>query len=201
MSPLLVRAMRRATLYAGLLSIGLLLYFKVLPAAGLVGPSAQDEVEATGRALETARVYGAEAGMPAFDAAGVELAKARALLAGGHAFGARKAALEARTRAIAAQREALTRREDERRRAQQVVDEIDRLLIELEDAYKVAAAGKSKEETNRLLTVMKESRQAGAGPFLDFEQNQFRKVLAEGDAVKTQLAAAKVTLQAARKKG
>ncbi len=193
--------MRRATLYAGLLSIGLLLYFKVLPAAGLVGPSAQEEVEATARALETARVYGAEPGMPAFDAAGVELAKARALLAAGQAFGARKAALEARTRAIAAQREALTRREDERRRAQQVVEEIDRLLSELEDAVKAAAAGRDKDERNRLITIMKESRQAGAGLFLDFEQNQYRKVLAEGEAVKTHLVGAKLSLQAARKKG
>jgi DNA anti-recombination protein RmuC len=200
MSPLLVRAMRRATIYAGLLTIGLVTYFKILPALGVTGPSPADEVEATARALHTATLYGAEAGMPAFDEAQKEMQAARALLAAGQGFGARKAALAARTGAIAAQREALTRREDERRRAQQAVDEIDKLLNDLEDANKTAAAGQEKDERNRLITIMKESRQAGAALFLAFEQNNYRKVLSEEAAVKASLAASKTALEGARPK-
>lgn len=195
MSPLLVRAMRRATVYAGLLTIGLVTWFKILPAAGLVGPSPQDEVDATARALETATLYGAEPGMPAFEAAGKQLADARALLAAGHGFAARKAALAARDGAIAAQREALTRREDERRRAQHVVDEIDALLSGLEDASQAAAAGKDKAETARVVSIMRESRRTGADLFLAFEQNNFRKVLTEEAAVKQRLAQARAELQ------
>jgi hypothetical protein len=200
MSPLLVRAMRRATLYAGLLSLGLVLFFKVLPALGFLGPTAQEEIDTTARALETARVYGSEAGMAAFDDAGSGLKTARDLLASGHVFGARQAARSARAMAFAAQREALTRRENERRRAQQIVDEVDRLLSELEDRYSAAASGKSKEETSRLLAIMRTARQSGAALFLAFEQNNYRKVIAEEVAVTAGLAEARSALDAARRR-
>jgi hypothetical protein len=190
--------MRRATLYAGLLTIGLVLFFKVLPALGVLGPSPTEEIETTARALETAKLYGAEPGMPAFDQAQDALKSARARLAAGQGFGARQAALSARSGAIAAQREALTRREDERRRAQQVVDEIDRLLSGLEDRYKAAVAGQDKSETSRLLSIMKEARQTGAALFLAFEQGNYRKVLAEEAAVKAGLATARLGLTGKR---
>jgi len=99
MSPLLVRAMRRLAGYAVVLTIGLVLVFKVLPAFGLLGPTATEEIEATTRALGTAKVYGAEAGLPSLEAAQAGLKHARELLAAGHSRSAKQAALEAREQA------------------------------------------------------------------------------------------------------
>lgn len=199
MSPLLVRALRRLAGFAVVLAIGLLLVYKVLPAFGLLGPTAAEEIETTASSLETARVYGAVPGQPSLDAAQAGLARARELLAGGRNRAAKQAALEARELAIAAQREALARREDERRRSRQIVAEIDRLLSALEESYSKAAEGKDKAATSRLLAVMRASREAGASLFLAFEQGNFHKVIAERQAVEAQLAEAKASLEAARK--
>jgi hypothetical protein len=198
MSPLVVRAMRRLAGYAVVLAIGLVLVFKVLPAFGLLGPTAAEEIEATSRALDTAKVYGAEAGLPSLEAALAGLKQARELLAAGHNRSAKQAALEAREHALDAQREALARREDERRRARQIVAEIDHLLSDLEELYSKAAEGKDKAATGHLLLVMRDARETGAALFLAFEQGNFRKVISEGDAAKAHLGEAKVNLEAAR---
>ncbi len=200
MSPLLLRALRRLAGYALVFAIGLIVVFKVLPAFGILGPSAADEIDTAGRALETAKVYGAEAGLPSLDAAQAGLKQARELLAAGHNRSAKQAALSARGYAIAAQREALARREGERRRARQIVADIDRLLSGLEEVYSQAAEGKDKAATGPLLAVMRDARETGASLFLAFEQGNFRKLIAEGDAVKVHLAEAKATLESARRK-
>jgi len=200
MSPLLVRAMRRLAGYAVVLALGLVLVFKVLPAFGILGPTAAEEIETTTRSLETAKLYGAELGLPSLDAAQAGLAHAQQLLAAGHSRSAKQAALDARQHAIAAQREALARREDERRRARQIVAEIDHSLSDLEELHKKAAEGKDEAATGRLLAVMRDARETGASSFLAFEQGSFRKVIAEAEAVKTHLAEAKISLEAARRK-
>ncbi len=200
MSPLLVRAMRRLAGYAAFLALGLVLVFKVLPAFGILGPTAAEEIETTTRSLETAKLYGAELGLPARDAAQAGLAHAQELLAAGHNRRAKQVAIEAREHAIAAQREALARREDERRRSRQIVAEIDHTLSDLEELYKKAAEGKDKAATGNLLAVMRDARETGASLFLAFEQGNFRKVIGESEAVKTHLAGAKISLEAARKK-
>jgi hypothetical protein len=200
MSPLLLRALRRLAGYALVFAIGLVVVFKVLPAFGLLGPSAADEIDTTGRALETAQVYGAEAGLPSLDAAQAGLKHAREMLAAGHNRSAKQAALDAREHAIGAQREALARREDERRQARQIVADIDHLLSGLEELYSQAAEGKDKLTTGRLLGVMRDARETGASLFLAFEQGNFRKVITEGEAVKAHLAETMATLVAAGNK-
>ncbi len=200
MSPLLVRAVRRLAGYAVFLALGLLLVFKVLPAFGILGPTAAEEIERTLRSLETARFYGAEPGLPSLEAAQAGLTHARELLAAGHDRRAKQAALDAREHAIAAQREALARREDERRRARQTVTEIDHLLSDIEEVYSKAAEGKDRAATGPLLAVMRDARETGASLFLAFEQANFRKVIGEAQAVKTHLAESKAALEAASRK-
>ena len=151
MSPLLVRALRRLAGSRSSSRSGWSLVFKVLPAFGLLGPSAPRRSTPQGGPLEAAQVYGADGGSAvARRRAGRARTGAGELLAAGHNRSAQQAALSAREHAMAAQREALARREDERRQARQIVAEIDRRLSELEELYSQAAEGKDKAATERL---------------------------------------------------
>jgi hypothetical protein len=197
MSPLLALFLRRLALAAIAAAVVLLVAPRLLGRLGVVGPRPAELVESASRSLEAARSYGAGQELAAFRAAEVELEKARRLLAEGARGGARKAALAATEQAIAAQRQALARREDERRAGQAVVDDVDRRLNQLETIYAQVTPRLDKAATNRLLARMKEARQAGAGLILAYEQGNYRKVMAdeaevrEGlDGVRTELLAA-----------
>jgi hypothetical protein len=197
MSPLLALFLRRLALAAIAAAVVLLVAPRLLRRLGVVGPRPAELVESASRSLEAARSYGAGQELAAYRAAEVELEKARRLLAEGAGGGARKAALAATEQAIAAQRQALARHEDERRAGQAVVDDVDRRLNQLETIYAQVTPRLDRAATNRLLARMKEARQAGAGLILAYEQGNYRKVMAdeaevrEGlDGVRTELLAA-----------
>jgi hypothetical protein len=199
MSPLLVSAFRRMAWYALGLALALVLIFKVLPTFGVLGPSAEDHVGWAAQALETARVYGADPQQPAFASAQTGLDQARRLLAAGHGREARSAALHARALAIEAQRAALAARADDRRHASRIVDEIDGMLNELEDMYSDIVPKLDKDRASEMLSLMKGARQAGAGLFVAFEQQSYRRVIDDEPEVKAHLAEVKATLEAARR--
>lgn len=200
MSPLLVGALRRLAWLVLALAVGLLLVFRVLPAFGILGPSPGELIQAAADALETARVYGAEADQPQFAAAQARLAEARRLQGGGDSWAARRAALQARAEASEAQRAALVQREENRRQARKAVDEIDAMLNGLEELHSQATRGADRETLSRLLSVMKQARSTGAALLLAYEQGSYGRVLAEEEAVKAALVAARQDLEAATRR-
>ncbi len=80
-----------------------------------------------------------------------------------------------------AQRDALVRRDSERRQAEAIVTEADRRLNELEALYARLTKGE-RARGSELLPLMKSARQAGSGLILRYEQDDFTRVLAERDA-------------------
>lgn len=197
MSPLLSLFLRRVAVGAVALAVLLLVGPRLLREFGLAGPRPAQLVESAARSLEAARAYGAEDDLPTYRAAAAELERARGFLARGENGAVRKAAAVATEQAIAAQRQALARREDERRTAQAIVDDVDRRLNELEDLYPRAAERLDKAARGRLFGRMKEARQIGAGLVLGYEQGNYRRVIAEGPAVRATLAEVRDELRAA----
>jgi hypothetical protein len=199
MSPLLALFLRRIAFAAIALAALLLVVPRVLRNVGVIGPRPAELVESAASSLEAARTYGAGEELAAYRAAQVELERARRLLAEGDGSKARKAALVATDQAITAQRQALARREDERRAGQAVVDEVDRRLNALEELYAQVTPNLDKPATSRLLARMKETRQAGAGLILAYEQGNYRKVMSDEEAVRASLDGMRSDLLAARR--
>jgi hypothetical protein len=197
MSPLLAVFLRRVAFAAIALAVLLLVVPRLLRQLGVVGPRPAELVESAARSLEAARTYGAGEELSAYRAAVVELEKARRLLAEGEAQSARKAALAASEQAIVAQRQALARREDERRAGQAVVDDVDRRLNQLEEIYAQVTPRLDKASTSRLLARMKEAREAGAGLILAYEERDYRKVMADEADVRARLDGIRTDLLAA----
>ena len=198
MSPFAVHLLRRVALLAGVAALLLIGVPRLLTWVGLIGPTPQEDIEAAGRTLAAARSFGARDDDASFSAGSKELARARGLLATGQRREARSAAARARVLGIEAQRAALGTRESLRRRAQRVVREIDALLNELEDVYEERAPTLDSGEQSRLLSLMKEARQAGGGVFLAFDQGQFGRVIEQEPACRTVLQKIKEQLDAAR---
>jgi hypothetical protein len=189
MSPLLVGLLKRLALW-GLVGAAILVIGPpVLTEFGLLGPSLDEILEGTARSVETARLYGATDELPSFAAANRELEAAKDLGAHGEMRRARHAARRAGAHAIAAQREALARKEAERRRADAIHDEIDAALNELEDLYDRVERRNPKGAAEPLLSTMKAARQAGAGLILAYEEGNYRKVIVEEETVKQLLRA------------
>lgn len=199
MSPLLVQLLRRVAVWSLVLALLLLLGPRLLTEMGLLGPSAEEVVEAAARSLEVARTYGADGQLAPFASAVRELEAARALARRGERREARRAAARVRALANEAQRLALSRREEERRRAQAIVAEVDRILNELEDLYGAVTPGLDKAQVSRLLSLMKEARRTGAALFLAYDQGNYGKVLEDEKQTKEALQAARGTLQDARR--
>jgi hypothetical protein len=189
MSPLLVGLLKRLALW-GLVGAAILVFGPpLLTELGVLGPSLDEILEATARSVETARLYGATDELPSFAAANRELEAAKDLGTRGEMRGARHAARRAGEHAIAAQREALARKESERRRADAIHDEIDAALNELEDLYDRVDRQSPKGAAEPLLSTMKAARQAGAGLILAYEEGNYRKVIGEEETVKQLLRA------------
>lgn len=198
MSPLTLHVLRRLATYALVLAV---LLGGVLPALryfGLVGPSVEQQIEASQRALDAARTYGADERVAEFRAAQAELERARKAAGQGQRVAARRAADAARERAIDAQRVALAERADLRSRATAAVDEVDHELNALETLFDETTRGLPKAEVAPLLSLMKSARQTGARLYVAFEQGDFRTVVAGRDATLAALADARRTLEARR---
>lgn len=178
MSPLLVQFLRRLTVVALLVAVLLLVLPRLLTELGVLGPSPEDRVASAAQAVEAARGYGADDGLPSYVAARKELEEAHALLRAARPREARRAADRAAEKAVLAQRDGLVRRDAERRRAEAIVTEADRRLIELEALYGRASKVVGKALVAELLTLMKAARQAGSGLVLLYEQDDFARVIA-----------------------
>lgn len=199
MRPLALHLLRRAALYA-LVAAGLLL---VVPRAlwelGLLGEDALAAVEQADRALDAARAYGAGAEMPALREAERQLQSARDLLRRGEKREARHAAAAARASAVEAQRAALVAQQEQHRRAEAIVDDVDRRLNELEESYTVMTTGLDKAAVAPLFSLMKTARAAGGGLTLAYEQGDYAKVLRDHQRALEVIASTRDTLRSTRR--
>ena len=177
MSPLLTLFLRRLAVIALLLAVLLLVIPRLLTQLGILGPRAEELLGSAASAVEAARSYGADEDLPSFVAAQKELLAAQTLLQAGQKREAVKAASRAAEKAVLAQRDGLTRRDQNRRRADTIVKEVDRRLIVLEVLYSRASKVADKKRLGELLSFMKGARQAGAGLVLAFEQGDFARVI------------------------
>jgi hypothetical protein len=198
-SPLAVQLLRRLALLALLAAAALTLGPPLLRELGLMGGGPQAALDAAARGVEAARAYGGRDDDPPLAAALAELGRAKQLLADGEGRRARKAAEGARARAVEAQRLALARREELRRRAEKVVLGLDRRINDLEDLYGQVTPGLDRVTVSRLLGVMKEARAAAAALFLAYEQGNHSRVVEDEAAALEVLGAARKQLEAARK--
>src|SRR5262245_38623728 len=177
MSPLALQLLRRAAVLAFVLAVGLAVVPRLLTRLGVLGPTVEDEIAAASRAVEAARSYGAKDGQQPFDTAQRQLRRAHDLHEQRHGHEAREVARQARAAAIEAQRYALATRDERRRRAGQIVGEVDKMLNGLEDLYGEVTPGLERETVSRLLSLMKGARQSGAGLFLAYDQGNYDKVV------------------------
>jgi hypothetical protein len=200
-STLLVQALRSFAALSVGLALALLLWFRILPGLGIIGPTTEERISSAADAIETARAYGAAAEQPELKSALARLEEARRLVSAGQGLKARRAAISARNAAVEAQRGALVRREEDRRRSRRVVDEIDALVNGLEDMHSELARGADRAALSRMLAVMKAARATGAALILAFEQANYARVLEDEAAVKAALEKARTDLDDARRAG
>ncbi len=195
MGPLTVLFLRRLAVAALVLAVLLAFGPRLLTDFGVIGPGAAGEIREAQQAVDAARSYGAPAGMPALADALRQLSLARDLAARGERREARRVAIQARRRGIDAQRDALSARAEIHKRAQAVVADVDRRLNELEDLYTRVTPSLDKAVVRQLFGLMKETREAGAGVSLAFEQGNDEKVVADEGAVRERLEAARARLR------
>jgi hypothetical protein len=176
-----IMLLRRVAAYA--LSIAVLIWAvpKFLVEFGVLGPTPDETIAAAERAVDAARTYGATPDIPAFVAAQKELDRARAFAAQNHGRDARHASKHAQQLAVEAQRQALVRRDEVRRQAEGIYNELDRQVNELEKLYSSLTPGRSKPEVSELLSQMKATRVVTGAVFLAYEREDFQGVV-DGDA-------------------
>jgi hypothetical protein len=177
MRPLALHLLRRAALYA-LLGAALLLFVpRLLTEFGVMGENAAVAVERAARAVEAARAYGATTDMAALREAERQLQSARELVGRGEKRQARRAAAAATIEAVEAQRGALVAQQEQHRRAEAIVDDVEGRLDDLEKSYGVVTTGLDKTASAPLFSLMKGARAAGGGLTLAYEQGDYAKVL------------------------
>jgi len=199
MRPLAVHLLRRAALYALLAAALLLVVPRVLLEFGILGEDAGAAVDRAGRAVDAARTYGAKAEMPALREADRQLQLARQHLAAGEKREARRAAAAARTNAVEAQRAALVAQQDEQRKAEAIVEDLDKRMNELEESYTVVTTGLDKSTVAPLFSLMKTARAAGGGLTLAYEQGDYAKVLREEPRAVAVIESTRATLHSAKR--
>jgi hypothetical protein len=177
MRPLALHLLRRLAFFALLAAVLLAFVPRLLMELGVVGEEAAVAVERAGRAVEAARTYGATPQMQAMRDAERQLQSARDLVARGSGREARHAAAAATTAAVEAQREALVAQQEQHRRAEAIVDDVEKRLDELEKSYGVITTGLDKATVAPLFSLMKTARAAGGGLTLAYEQGDYAKVL------------------------
>jgi hypothetical protein len=195
----LLGLLRRIAMFSLLLSLALLLAPVVGTEFGWLGPSVADRIAEAERAMQVARSYGADDTLAPVKAAESELHSAREEAAQGKHRAARHAAARAAEHAVEAQRLALVRGQETQRRAEQVVDDLDREVNELEDLYEQVTPGLHRSAVSPLLARMRQARRTAAVVFLAKDEKRFADVL-EGEAAARQaLAETRAALEAARR--
>lgn len=195
----LLHFLRRLAVLALVLSAVLWAIPRVLLEFAVIGPDTEAHLQAAEQAIAAARSYGAGPENAAFAAAQQHLGQARSLHQAGQGRDARREADRAQEQAVDAQRMALVRKSETRKRAETVYNDLDREIIDLEKLYTTAIAGLDKERTGKLLSLMKVTRQSTAILFLAYEQEDFQKVLDGEPNARAVIASARQTLQSVRR--
>jgi len=190
--------LRRLAVYALAASVAVWAVPRLLVEFGVIGPSPDETIAAAERAFNAARTYGATHEMPALAAAARELERARTLAAEGHGRDARHASKRAQDLAVEAQRAALVRRDETRRQAEVVYNDLDRQINDLEKLYSTVTPGLDKQEVGELLTLMKVTRASAAMLFLAYEQENYKAVVDGEPAARAAIARMRSRLEAAR---
>jgi hypothetical protein len=199
MRPLALHLLRRAALYALVAAALLLIVPRALIEFGVLGEEAGAAVERAGRAVEAARAYGASAEMSAMREAERQLQAARDLVRRGEEREARRTAASATASAIEAQRAALVAQQEEHRRAEAIVEDVDKRLNALEESYTVLTTGLDKAAVSPLFSMMKAARAAGGGLTLAYEQGDYARVLREQPAAVEVIESTRTTLHSAKR--
>jgi hypothetical protein len=191
--------LRRVAVYA--LAAATLIWAvpRLLVEFGAIGPTPDETIAASERALEAARTYGATPDIPSFAAAQKELERARALAAQNHGREARHASKRAQELAVEAQRQALVRRDETRHHAERIYDDLDRQVNELEKLYSSATPGLRKSEVSELLSLMKATRVATGVVFLAHEREDYQGVVDGEVKAREAVAQMRARLEAARR--
>ena len=199
MRPLALHLLRRLALYALVAAALLFLVPRALVELGILGEDAAAAVAGAGRALDAARAYGAAAEMPAMREAERQLQAARDLVARGEKREARRAVAAARASAVEAQRAALVAQQERQRRAEAIVDDVDKRLNELEESYTVITTGLDKAAVAPLFSLMKTARAAGGGLTLAYEQGDYAKVLRDQPTAVQVIESTRSTLRSSKR--
>jgi hypothetical protein len=199
MRPLALHLLRRLAFFALLAAVLLAFVPRLLMELGVVGEEAAVAVERAGRAVEAARTYGATPQMQAMRDAERQLQSARDLVARGSGREARHAAAAATTAAVEAQREALVAQQEQHRRAETIVDDVEKRLDELEKSYGVITTGLDKATVAPLFSLMKTARAAGGGLTLAYEQGDYAKVLRDEPKAVQVIEDTRTTLHSAKR--
>jgi fused signal recognition particle receptor len=190
--------LRRIAAVCLLVAVGLLVVPRLLVRYGLAGPPADEVVNAAGQAVQAARAYGAGPSVAAYAQAERELDEARRLLAEGQGHAARRAAERASAQAIEAQKVAIARSQDARRRALVALEELDQRIEELERLFDEVKPRLPREESSRLFSLMKNAREAAATQTVAFQDARYEEVLRQQQATLGVLEAVKERLLAGR---
>jgi len=173
--------LRRVAIYALTAAVLIWVVPRLLVEFGVVGPSPEETIATSERALEAARTYGATPDIPAFAAAEKELDRARSLAAQNHGREARHASKHAQQLAVEAQRQALVRRDETRHHAEHIYDDLDRQVNDLEKLYSSVTPSLDKKQVGELLSQMKATRVVTGAVFLAHEREDFQGVV-DGEA-------------------
>jgi hypothetical protein len=176
--------LKRVAVLALSTAAALLVVPLVLVELGVLGPTPAERVSVAERAVAVAQAYGARPDDPPLRAAEQELVEARRLVSERRVREARAAAARAVEQAVEAQRAALTRRDESRRRAQEAIDDLDRRVNGLEELYGQVTPGLPKAEVSRLFSRMKRARETAGLLFLAFEEGRHDQTIAGADAAR-----------------
>ena len=193
-----LRLLRRIAVLALVLSAALWAGPRVLIEFGVLGSTAEERIGEAGRAIATARAYGGGAGLAPLKAAEDEVARARVLAQQGREREARHAAVRATSSAIEAQKIALVAHTEVRQKSEAVYNDFDRQIIDLEKRYAEVTAGLERQQTGKLLSLMKVTRQATGLLFLAYEQQDYGTVLDREPRAREAVDSARKTLELAR---
>ena len=193
-----LRLMRRIAILALVLAAGLWIVPRVLTELGLIGPSPEDCVANADRASPWRVPTGRHRSPSTSRRSTSATARAR-LVRNGPAREARRAAEQATTLAIEAQKQALVRRQDTQERAEVVYTDLDKQINELEKLYSATAPGLEKEQVGELLSLMKVTRQSAGVVFLAYEQKDWNGVLGGEARAREVIAGTRQALQSAKR--
>jgi hypothetical protein len=195
-----LRLLRQIATLALLAALALWTLPRLLFYLGLLGPSDEERIAQAARAVDAARAYGATPDIPAYAAAQGELERARRARTEGRGSETRRAAAASAEHAVEAQRVALVRAQQTRRKAEEIVDDLDREVNRLEELYSTITPSLDKPTVSGLLSLMKHARETAATLFLAKDQGNYERVVTGEAQARQVLAETRARLEGARRR-